>query len=172
MADATGAGRTKIELAGILFGIGDELGERLRGDRRMNNDDDRQIGDNREHAQFTVGIVGELLVEHRIHHDDRARREKQGVTVRLAMGDGFGADRALRAGLVLDEHRLLQVAREIFGDQPGLHVGWAARGVGHNDLDRPRRIVGRTGDANCAPRKRQVPDSRSGPLLRACASPG
>ena len=105
----------------------------------------RQIGDQRKQAEVPRGIVGQLLVEQRIEHEDRRRREEQRVAVGLGTRRGFGADRALRTGLVLDHHRLFQVAAEIFADHAAEHVGRAARGIGHDQLDRTYRIFRRMG---------------------------
>jgi hypothetical protein len=51
----------------------------------------------------------------------------------------------LRTGLVLDDHSLLQIAAEIFADQPAEHVGRAARGIGNDKFYRAGRIVGSAG---------------------------
>ena len=133
----------KLSLAGILFGVGDELRHRLGRHRRVNLHDHGQIGDQRQHPKIPHGIVRQFLVEHRIEHDDRRRRDKQRVAVGLGTGHRFGADGALRTGLVLDEHRLLQIPAEKFGHQSAQNIGRTARGIGNDKFDRTRRITPR-----------------------------
>ena len=58
------------------------------------------------------------------------------------MCDSFCADGALRAALVLNHNRLLQVATEIFGHHAAEHIGRTARRIGYNELDGTDRIVG------------------------------
>ncbi len=142
MNGAAGAGRSEIELAGILFGVGDELRHRVGRHRRVHFHHHRQIGDQRQHPEVFHRIVRQLLVEHRIEHEDRRRRDEQRVTVGLGAGHGFGGDGALRTGLVLDDDRLLQVPAEILADQPAEDIGRTARGIGNDELDRTRRIIG------------------------------
>ena len=145
MNGAAGAGRSEIDLARVRLGVGDELRHRLGRHRGVNFHHHRQIGHQRQHPEILHRIVGQLLVEHRIEHDDGSRRDEQRVAVGLGTGHDLGADRALRAGLVLDDDRLLQVAAEKFADQPSQHIGRAARGIGNDKLDRARRIVSRAG---------------------------
>ncbi len=155
---AAGAGRSEIELAGILLGEGDELRHRLDRQRGMNFHHHRQIGDQRQHPEIPHRIVGQFLVEHRVEHDDRRRRDEQRVAVGLGAGHRLGADRALRAGLVLDDDGLLQVPAEIFADQAAEHIGGTARGIGNHELDRARRIfrcIAFGAAANATTRERQ-----------------
>ena len=152
----------KLSFPGILLGVGHELRDRLGRHGGMNLHHDRQIGDQRQQAEILHGVVGQLLVEQRIEHEDRRRREEQRVAVGLGARRGFGADRALRAGLVLDHDGLLQVAAEIFADHAAEHVGRAARGIGHDQLDRTHRIFRRMG---VAARPRQ--GCRPAPIISA-----
>ena len=145
MNGAAGAGRSEIEFSRVLPGVGHELRDRLCGHGRMNLHHHRQIGDQRKQAEVPRGIIGQLLVQQRIEHEDRRRRKEQRVAVGRGTRRRFGADRTLRAGLVLDHHRLFQVAAEIVADHAAEHVGRAARGIGHDQLDRTYRIFRRMG---------------------------
>ena len=124
MRGAAGAGRSEIELARILLGVSHELRDRLRRHGRVNFHQDRQIGDHRQHPEILHRIVWQLLVELRVEHEDRGRGEEQRVAVGLGARHHFSADRALRAGLVLDHDRLLEIAGKIIADQrPSTSVG-------------------------------------------------
>src|SRR6218665_2935988 len=52
-----------------------------------------------------------------------------------------GGDHGARAGAVVDQHRLAQLGLELGAEQAGHVVDGAAGRVGHDDLDRPARIV-------------------------------
>ena len=145
MNGAAGAGRSEIEFSRVLLGVGHELRHRLGGHGGMHLHDDGQVRDQRQQAEIPDRIIGQLFVEQRVEHEDRSRREEQRVAIGLRARRRLGADRALRAGLVLDHDGLLQVTAEIFADHAAEHVGRTARGIGHDQLDRARRIFRRVG---------------------------
>ena len=143
MRRAAGAGRSEIEFSGVLLGVGHELCDRLGGDGGMHLHQHRQVGDDGEHPEILHRIIGQLLVELLVQHYDRGRSEEQRVAVGLGARRHFGADRALRAGLILDHDGLLEIAGQVIADHAAEHVGRTACGVGHHQLDRARRIVRR-----------------------------
>jgi hypothetical protein len=93
--------------------------------------DGAQVG-GRELGDAQVGNDGQL-------DDDDADL----VAVGLGRHQLAHADGAARAGLVVDDHRLLrQVLLGRLGEGAAHHVGAAPRRHRHDDLDRPVRIVG------------------------------
>ena len=58
------------------------------------------------------------------------------MAVRLGLGDEVGADRAVGAGLVLDQDRLAEDVLELVGDQAADEIGRAAGREGDHHADR------------------------------------
>jgi hypothetical protein len=105
MLAAAVARRRVVDLARALLHISDELGERLHGQRRIDDQHARLAADQRDGRKVLDGIVGELRVQ-RGADGIGLRREQQRVAVGRCAGDDLAADRRAGAGLVLD-HDLL-----------------------------------------------------------------
>jgi hypothetical protein len=73
MVDGTDADAAVIELARIAFGESDELLDAVRGYRRMHNDQQRQLGHERDWRKVPDRVVADCLRKCRID-DERARR--------------------------------------------------------------------------------------------------
>ncbi len=133
------AGRCHVQLSGIGFYIGDELGNVVGRDRRIDLQHvghARHAGDRREVAfQIELGIVEERGVD-RIHCGDKQQR----VAVRRRRRDRFAGEIAGGAGPVLDDHRLAESAGYELSDQAGDNVGRAAGRESENQPDRAARI--------------------------------
>ena len=65
------------------------------------------------------------------------RHEQQRVAVRIALGDVRGAQRAARAGLAVDQHRLAEPLAEHRGEQAREEIHRAAAAEAVHDANRP-----------------------------------
>ena len=140
-----GAGRRVGDLAGIGFGVGDELRQRVRRHRRVHHHRVGHIGEQRDRGEILHAVerhVGDERVVHRVHAH---RVEQDRVAVRRRARDRAGADVARAAGAVLDDdrlaHRLMQMQRH----DARQNVGRAARRPWHQQRDLAARIGLRKG---------------------------
>ena len=81
-----------------------------------------------------------VLVERRVDQRRRAG-DQPGVAVGFAARDRCGADIAVAARPRFDDDGLLPVAADLFGHGARDDVDDAAGGVGHDDADRPVRVI-------------------------------
>src|SRR6476661_4262825 len=95
------AGGSHGDLAGIGFGMGDELGDGLGRNRWINHHEAglaTNAGDRRDVADK---IETELVVERRIDHM-RAGNQEERITIRRRTYDRLGADSAASSRTVVD----------------------------------------------------------------------
>ena len=138
MDDAAGSSGSVVELAGIAPGVGDELLERARRQRRFHAENVGARAEDADRDKVLLQIVVRLLDERR-NDDLRRRSEQQGVPVGGGMGDAGGADRTARAGDVLNDDGLAELRSKALADDACHGVGIAAGGVGNHRGDRPGR---------------------------------
>ena len=129
------------ELAGIGLGVGDHARRRSRAapsglttsafGTRAHDHDRARTRSGRSRARI------EILVD----DERRRRRRQQRVAVGVGLGDRLGTDIAGGAGAVLDHDRLPPFPRQPVAEDARHHVGGAAGGKRHDDLDRARRII-------------------------------
>ena len=81
----------------------------LRRHRRIDREDQRHAQQVRDRRQVLRRIERHLLVQARIDHDRRARRDQQRVAVGRRLRDHRRADVAAGAAAVVDDERLLQL---------------------------------------------------------------
>ncbi len=139
MAVGAGARRRVGQRHALLLLVGDQVGERLHAELRIDHHHDRrpaQIGDVGEVLDRIVARIG---IDDRRDHMRRDAGDHEGVAVGLHMGRLLRADDAAGARLVLDEELLLESLGQLFGDDAAKGIGAAARREGRDDLDRPRR---------------------------------
>jgi hypothetical protein len=98
----------------------------------------------------------------------RADHHHQRMPVGRALRHLVGPDQAVRAGLVLDDHRLSEGRRELLADEPGHRVGDTAGRVGHDDADRPRRVGLRQGVARTTRRRQGGRQAKGEATPRLC----
>jgi hypothetical protein len=137
-----GAVRGHVDLARIGLGIGDQLGDGLRRERRRHDHDERRradIADRRDIADEVEAEIGVQQVAERVRRRDLEQR----VAVRRGADHRFGRDIGAGAGLVLDDELLAQPIRQRLPDQPRGDVGRAARRIADDEPHRPRRIIQR-----------------------------
>ena len=152
VGDGTVAGCGKAYLAGMGLEVGDEFGE-VPG-RNLRGVDHQHTGglDDFGHAHEVVdGVVGQLLVDGRVHALGGQRGDAEGHAVGGAGHFGH-ADAAASAGAVLDHHGLAaqQLGQHVL-HVAGHHVGGAAGREGNDDAQGTRCILG----------QRQAGDGRS-----------
>jgi hypothetical protein len=131
--------RGDVELAGIGFGESDQVGHRLRRERRVRFHDQRDAVDRRHRRNVVDKIVVEMFEQRGV---DRVRRrgEEQRVTVRRRVHDRLGADIAAGAGPVLDHDRLTETIRQKLRGHARDNVDLAAGRKADDQMDGPRRI--------------------------------
>ena len=101
MLRAAVAGRT-IGQSRLRFGVGDEFGQRLRRDLRVDDQRERHAGDQRDRGKILHRIVGQLPVERLVDGERGRGRHQQRVAVRIGPCYQVGAERGRGARLVLD----------------------------------------------------------------------
>jgi len=127
MDDGTGAGRGVVELPGSRFRQRDQLGHRLCGQRRIDDEQKRRRGHQTDEREILDAIVRELAVQARVDRMRGGIAEVQRVAVGGRPGDDLGGDRGAGAGAVVDDDLLAEIlrqpgtegSREHVGDSPG-----------------------------------------------------
>src|SRR6516165_6578137 len=129
----------KIDLAGIGFRIGDELGESFHQHRRMhfhhigqphNASDWYAIADEVERQVFVKGRADGV-----VRSDERNR-----VTIGSGIKRGLHTDVAAGARPVLNDKLLAKIIGQSLADDARHNVVRPSRWKRHNPMNRPRRI--------------------------------
>ena len=131
------AGRAVVDGARALPRVLDELLHRLPGRFGAHGQHCRVGGEACDGAQ-RIEREHLLAAQHHVglrQHGERRQRQQHGVAVRGRLGGQAHADAAAGAGLVLDHHRLAQVARHRFGDGACHDVCEPARRERHDHGD-------------------------------------
>ena len=110
MMQAADAGRAVVQLAGIGFGVGDELLEVMDRQVRAHREDERAARDLDHRRKRLDRIVRRLLGDRRRNQYRARAAEHDRVAVRIGPREGTAADGAAGAGAVLDHDRLAQIA--------------------------------------------------------------
>ena len=134
------AGGPVIELARLGLGQRDEFRQRARRHLGVDRKQQRVLDQDGDRLEIALEVEAELRVERRIDRE-RGRHDQQRVAVRRRLGDGVGADHRARARAVLDDDRLAERFLEVWLQQPRHDVLRRAGLRGHDDADRPARIV-------------------------------
>ena len=135
------AARAERQLAGIVLGKRDEVGERVHAQVRRHHEHERSVADHCDRHKIPHRIVGRVLVH---VHGDRERRgaaEQQRVTVGRGLGDRRGPDHGASAGPVLDQQGFAQPLLQQWLQLPCNHVEAPAGRKRNDEGDRPTRIV-------------------------------
>ncbi|SPA01294.1 hypothetical protein CBM2626_B110236 [Cupriavidus taiwanensis] len=130
-ADAAGAEGQRV---GMLLAVVDQLGHGLDRQLLAGEQEQWQLGHFR-HRHQVGGLVAELRIQRHIGAVGGQHRDK-GVAVRRRARSDADAQGAVGTGLVLDDDGLAQPLRDLLEHDPRDRVGGAARGVGHDHLDR------------------------------------
>jgi hypothetical protein len=154
MGKRAAAGRAVAHLVRMRLGVADELGDRPRRQRRIDDHHRRYRDQQRDGHEIALGVVGRPLAERGIGGDVGAGLQQR-VAVGRCLDDRAGTDDRGGARLVLHQHRLGELLRELVGQEPRHRVGVPSRREGHDDMDRPRRI-------GLARRERRLQQRRAG----------
>ncbi len=138
---AAGAGRRDA----VLAGRGLERGEqRLRvGDAGVGRgrDDERRAAHHAHEREVFLGVVGQLLVERGVVDQHAVVGREHGIAVARRTRHVLRRDDRARAGLVLDQHRLAHLLRDLRAHGAREKVGAAAGRV----ADHPAHGLGGVG---------------------------
>ncbi len=159
---AADAGAAVADLARMRLGVGDEFGEGLgREVGRGRQEEHRHVGEPRHDLHVLAVVDLHLLGEQdRGQPVGRDIADHQRVAVGPRARHFLDRDDPGGAGLVLDHHALAERLAQLLGEQPRHHVGQAAGRIGHDDLDRLRRIGSLRGGAGRAERERKCGDEK------------
>ncbi|MNY02519.1 hypothetical protein D3C86_1350910 [compost metagenome] len=125
MAGVAVAGRCETELARMALAIGDQFGNGVGGRAQRRGDQHGQGGDERYRREVLARVVGQRGIQAGV---DGVRRQhhQQRVAVGLGARELGGGDRAARARLVFQHHRLAPLLLQFGAQRAGQHVGAAA----------------------------------------------
>ena len=143
MQRAVEAGRAHHDAVRLGFRGVDELLQRLVGLLVVDHDDHRVGDEARDRDEIGAGEfrrAAEQLVDLGKARDRRDVGEQR-VAVGLGIRGELRADRAGRAGLGLDHHRLLDHRLEHGGERARHHIGGAAGRERIDEGDRARRVI-------------------------------
>ena len=140
MGDAAGAAGAERQRSGILLRKRDQLLDRSRRDRWMNDDTERRDADEAHRREILAGIVADVRDHARSDGQRRGIGLSQQVAVRGAFRDLTHRDRTDRTGPVLHDDLLAQCLAHLFCDDARHDVCSAAGGERHDQRDRTGRI--------------------------------
>ena len=116
-------------------GVVDQLLDGFHRQRRVDHQQIRHAHQHGDRRQVALGLVRQVGIQRRVDRDGADIAHHDGVAVGRLLDRVVGAQVAAGASLVLDDHGLLQTLSEFVADQPGQHVGRAARRVRHDPFD-------------------------------------
>ena len=146
-AVAEGAGLLLRQRLEFLEGLGRHLGRE--------RDHLRRVADRRDRHQILQRVERHRLLDEGIDDEIAVEREAERGAVGRGLGDRIHAERAGRAGAVLDHRLLAGGAGDVLGQEPRAEVADAAGGEAGDDahgLARP--VLRRCGAGSRAPRAR------------------
>ena len=139
MLRAADAGRRHVELARIGLGVGDELGNGVGRNGRIDLHHQRDDVDATDRDDVREEVEVEFVVQRGVDGVLRVDQQK-GIAIARRTGHEFGRDIAGRAGAGLDDELLAELVRHELGDQAGRDVGRTAGGLPNDEFDRMCRI--------------------------------
>ncbi len=99
----------------------------------------RRVGQHADALQVLGRVEGQLGVDGRADRQRTDVAQQQRVVVAARLRHEGGADVAVGARTVVDDHRLAQRLAQLLADQAGDDVRRPAGGIGHHQPDRPVR---------------------------------
>ena len=138
MRHAADARRRHRRAVLLLAGVGDELGHRARRIRGARNEHLGGVHDERHRCEIAHRVVGQLVVQRRADRDRAGAGHEQRQAVGGRLGHVLGRDAGVRAGLVLDDHRVAELLAELLGHHARDEVDRPAR---REAEDEPRRLA-------------------------------
>ncbi len=134
-------GGAVLQLGLIGFGVGHEVGERIRREILARDEHPRRIGKQRDVFEVGHRVVERLFVERLVDGENGAAREQDRVTVGRCLGGAARPGHAARAGDVFDHDLLAEDFAQSRRENPPQRIDRPARRVGHDHGDRPVRPV-------------------------------
>ena len=142
MSGVTDAGRRHVDLARVGLGIGDEFGDRLGRERRVDLHDERSAHQARDRSNVASETDARLVVERDAERVRRRGKQKR-VAIRRRIDDGFKADVAAGSRPVLDNDRLAEPLGKRLCQQPGDGVVCPSGSDADDQTNRFCRIIER-----------------------------
>ncbi len=136
MRRASRTGRPHVDLAGIGFGIGDELGDGLRRERRVHDHHIVGLHGARDRRDIAAEIKLEILVEGGVPRVRRGSLE-QGVAIGACPHHRFGREVAAGARAVLDDELLAEPLGHHLPGEPRHDIVHAAGRIADQQQHRP-----------------------------------
>ncbi|MCY1235937.1 hypothetical protein D9M72_485680 [compost metagenome] len=139
---------TKRDALGVLARVIDQFADILRREVLVHQQHVGVVGDQADVGEVLDRVEVDRPLNQRGHGHGGTRDEVQRVAVGRCLGGYVGGDRAAGARAVVHHHRLLEHAAQLLGVDARGGVDRAARGIAHQQLDRPRRVgIARPGRA-------------------------
>jgi hypothetical protein len=140
MRRSAGADRCEVERARLGFRERDQLRDRIRGDRRMNDQHLRAHHEHRHGQKIAVRVVRHLGQHERREERAAAGAEEQRVAVGRCAHDELAADDRAGAGPVVDHDLLTEKLAELLADCATHEIRRTAGGVRDDETHRARGI--------------------------------
>ena len=128
----------------------------FRRERRVRQQDHRHRRDQPDRGEVLGGIEAGIGIEAWVDRHRSGMAEKQRVPVGMAPDERARPDQPRAAGAVVDHDLLAERARELLGNDARHGVDAAARRIGDDEVDGPRRIVRRPRIAENAKRRQRA----------------
>jgi hypothetical protein len=113
----------------------------------MDDDHDRPGREQADRGKVLHRVERRFRIECRIHRERPERTDHKRVAVGRGFRDQIERDHAAGTRPVLDDDRLTERFVQLGPDQAAKNIDRAARGEGHNDAHRFRRVRLRVGHA-------------------------
>ena len=145
MVGRSGPARCERQLAGIVLGIGHELGHRMHRQGRRHHEDERDPAAERDRDEILDRIVRQLLVHGGADRERSAAGHHDGVAIGRGLGAGGRPDYRARTRPVLDHDGFAQSFRQRLCDRAAERVHRSARRPWRDQGDLPGGEVLRPG---------------------------
>jgi hypothetical protein len=136
------AGRRHVDPAGIGFGIGDELGNRLGRERGIDLHDEGTAHEAGDRSDVAGEVDVAVVVERSTERVGRGGKEQR-IAIRRCVDDGFEADIAAGARTIFDDDWLAEPLRQRLRHEPRNRVVGAAGSDADDQTNRLGWIVQR-----------------------------
>jgi hypothetical protein len=135
MAGRAETGRPIVQLAGVLLGERDKIGEAFHRLRGMHHYRDRHERDQREWREILDRVIGQPGIERGVDRMGTDGADQQRLAVGRRFRHDVGADRPAGAAAVVDQNGRLQRLTQHLRKRPRHDFGWPASRERHHDAD-------------------------------------
>ena len=133
--------RRECQLAGLLLGQPDQVGDRLYRQRRVDHQHQREACRVRHKGKVLHRVVGQVPVKGRVDGQRAAWGDQYGVAVRRGFGDRRGRNHAAGAWFVFNDEWLAEPLGQSRPKRARHDIGRCPRRECHHDSDGVRRII-------------------------------